>query len=86
MIHSLAGGNIGKERYLDFALVEIIEELFSGDKVWYISKQGLKQGDVVLVPLRGKNVKAKILRIDKNVSSYLSPVPIRLAKEIIRKV
>ena len=86
MIHSLAGGNIGKERYFDFALVDILDLPHKGDKVWYISKIGIKQGDGVLVPLRGQIVKAKVLRVDKNVSSYSSPVPVKLAKEIIKKV
>ena len=85
MIHSLAGGNLGNERYLDFALVEIIEGAFVASKAWYISRAGVNLGDEVLVSYRGLNVKAKVLRIDKNVSSYSSPIPVKSAKQIIKK-
>ena len=86
MIHSLAGGTLGKEKLLDFALVEILDEQFKGNKFWYLSKAGLKQGDNVWVFLKGVQTKGKILRIDKNVSSYASPIPLKMAKEIIKKV
>ena len=86
MIHSLAGGNLGKEKFLDFALVEILDEPFKENKFWYLSKVGLKKGDNVLVSLKGVQTKGQILRIDKNVSSYASPIPVKMAKEIIKKV
>ena len=86
MIHSLAGGRLGKEQYLDFALVELVEGEYAGAKAWYISKIGLKQGDCVIVPYKTSNFKAKIIRIDKNVSSYASPIPVKMAKQIIKKV
>ena len=82
MIHSLAGGNLGNESYFDFALVEV--EI--GGKYWYISKLGVKQGDLVMVPLKGEIVKGKVIRIDKNVSSYNSPIPIKMAKQIKGKI
>lgn len=86
MIHSLAGGNIGKEKYYNFAKVEIMESESTGEKYWYISKLGINVNDEVVVPLKGRIVKGKVLRIDKNVSSYSSPIPTKLAKEIIKKV
>ena len=86
MIHSLAGGNIGKEKFFDFAKVEILEGENLGKIFWYIAKPGIKVSDEVLVSLKGLTVKAKILRIDKNVSSYSSPIPTKAAKEIIKKV
>ena len=87
MIHSLAGGNIGKEQYLNFALVEILDGVFKGDKAWYISKiLGLKAEDEVLVSYSNNQVKAKVIRVDKNVSSFASPVPVKKAKVIIKKI
>ena len=87
MIHSLAGGNIGKEQFYDFAFVEILEGENQGKKAWYISKLfGLKKDDVVLVPFLNVEVKAAVIRVDKNVSSYASPVPTKKAKTIIKKI
>ena len=87
MIHSLAGGNIGKEDYFNFALVEILDESYQGDKAWYISKiLGLKAEDIVLVLYNNVQVKAKVIRIDRNVSSFSSPVPVKRAKEVIKKL
>ena len=85
MIHSLAGGIVSEVKVADFAKVEIDGE----GKFWYISKiADLKEGDFVLVPF-GKNLaetKAKVLRIDKNVSSQASPIPFGRAKVILRKI
>ena len=87
MIHSLAGGNLGKEQYFNFAFVEILEVENKGKKFWYISKiLGLKKDDIVLVPFFNIEVQAKVIRVDKNVSSYSSPIPIKKAKVIIRKI
>ena len=86
MIHSLAGGNLGNEQYLDFALVEIVDGKNVG-KFWYKTKlRGLNIGDIVLVEFGREKVKAKVVRVDKNVSSFASPIPIKKAKEIIKKL
>lgn len=87
MIHSLAGGNIGKEIFSNFAFVEIIEGENVGKKYWYITKIiDLKSEDIVLVPYGISLVKARVIRVDKNVSSFSSPIPIKRAKQIIKKV
>lgn len=87
MIHSLAGGSLGKEIYSNFAFVEILEGENIGKKAWYISKiMGLKAEDLVLVSYFNLEVKAKVIRVDKNVSSFASPIPIKKAKAIIRKI
>lgn len=83
MIHSCAGGVIREKRCFDFAKVEIIA---TGEVRWYITKLPLlTAGDFVIVPYGRENKaeKAKVLRIDKNVSEQVSPVPARQAKEII---
>ena len=84
MIHSLSGGVMSDVQHVDFAKVEI-----EGEGVfWYISKiEGLKEGDKVIVPFGrdGEKVTGKVLRIDKNVSSQVSPIPFKHAKYIIEK-
>lgn len=89
MIHSLAGGELGKVSYYDYAKVEILEGENSGKIYWYKCKiNNLQPDDLVIVPVGINNalVKAKVIRIDKNVSSQCSPVPSRHAKEIVKKI
>jgi len=84
MIHSLSGGVMRDVQYVDFAKVEI-----EGEGIfWYINNiDGLKEGDKVIVPFgkSGQKVVGKVLRIDKSVSSQVSPIPFKHAKHIIAK-
>lgn len=84
MIHSLSGGILKEKKIFDFAKVEIIDDYYSGI-YWYISKiKNLKEGDLVLVPFKDiLKLKAKVLKIDKNVSEDASPVRIKNLKEIL---
>lgn len=87
MIHSMAGGMLGKVEYSDFAKVEILQGNMEGKLLWYKSTiSNLKVGDEVIVPLDrfNINVLGKVVRIDKNVSSQASPVPFSKAKSIIK--
>ena len=90
MIHSLAGGSFRDKRVEAFAFVEILESIMKGNKFWYIVPKRLtvNAGDEVIVPLGLKNteLRAKILRIDKNVIEGQTPVPLRSAKYILRKL
>ena len=84
MIHSCAGGVVKDKKYFDFAKVEILS---TGEAKWYICNLPLVcSGDIVVVPYGkdNKEEKAKVLRIDKNVSEQVSPVPAKHAKEILR--
>ena len=85
MIHSLSGGVMSDIQYADFTKVEI-----EGEGIfWYINNiDGLKEGDKVIVPFgrSGRNVTGMVLRIDKSVSSQVSPIPFKHAKYIIKKV
>lgn len=87
MIHSLAGGDIGKTTFDDYAKVELLAP-FSG-VYWYKSNiSDIGVGDKVLVPY-GKNdalVQAVVLRIDKSISSQNSPIPSKRAKYIFQKI
>ena len=85
MIHSLSGGVLNENKSFDFAKVQFL----TGEIFWYITNiDNLKVDDMVLVPFGKTNrqLKAKVLRIDKNVSASCSPVPIKIAKEIICKL
>ncbi len=89
MIHSLAGGELGNIKYLDFAKVEITDSIAMGDVYWYISNiTNLKVGDEVLVPfgINNKLLRGKVVRLDKHVSSQVSPIPVKRAKYISRVV
>ena len=86
MIHSLAGGNIQNLKYANFVKVQIITSPFTNDIYWYIAFGTENIGDMVIVPI-GKNntqVQGKVLRIEKNVSAQVAPVPINRAKRVIR--
>ena len=89
MIHSEAGGEIRGEDYYDFAKVEILEGDEKGKVLWFVTTiLGLEVGDRVLVPV-GKikmGTLGRVVRIDKGVSSFCSPVSIKHIKFILRKV
>lgn len=89
MIHSLAGGLLGKVEYCDYAKVEITEGVSKGSIFWYKSTlPGLKPDDKVLVPLGANNIQtsARVIRIDRNVSSQNSPVSQKRAKYITKVI
>lgn len=87
MIHSMAGGMLGKVEYSDYAKVEVLEGEMQGNSLWYkTSLVLLKVGDKVLVPVGTGDTPTRgvVLRIDRSVSSQNSPVPSRRAKSIIK--
>ena len=87
MIHSLAGGDIRGEKFSDFAKVQMLESANVGDIRWYTYNMlELKEGDEVVVPNGYLTAKAKVLAIQKNVSSFSAPVPLKHAKSILYKV
>lgn len=89
MIHSLAGGSFKEKRILDFCKVEIIENICSGMILWYICEGlDLMVGDKVIVPVGRNNshLRAKVLRVDKSCVEGQTPVPLNMAKEVIRKI
>ena len=89
MIHSLAGGKLQNVEYCDFAKVQLSQGNLAGKIFWYKSNiNDLKVGDDVIVPFGdgGMRIAGKVVKIDKNVSSQLSPIPYKRAKSIIRKI
>lgn len=89
MIHSEAGGELRGEKFFDFAKVEILEGVHKGKNFWFISTIfDLCENDIVLVPVEmiKMGIKGKVIRIDKNVSSFCSPIPVKHAKYVLRKI
>ncbi len=88
MIHSLAGGKLKDLEYADFVKVSFE---YSGEKKlgWYITDLiDLSIGDRVIIPygFPCMEVEGFVEKIERNVSSQVSPIPIKRAKFIIKKV
>ena len=82
MIHSLSGGILSENSLVDFAKVETTEGTF-----WFNSTGfKLNIGDNVLVPLNGNTLQGKVIRVDKNLSPQVTPIPLKHAKKIIKKI
>lgn len=89
MIHSEAGGEIRGEDYFDFAKVEILEGEEKGKQLWFITTIfDLVVNDKVLVPVGviKMGTLGKVVRIDRGVSSFCSPISPKHAKYVLRKV
>ncbi len=64
----------------DFAKVQLLNE---NTILWFINPFAeLKINDLVLVPFNNKLLTAKVLKIEKNLTTHTSPIPIKRAKEI----
>ncbi len=86
MVHSMSGGVVREKKYFDFAKVRISS---TGDILWYISKiKSLNEGDVVEVPYGSldEQTEAVVLRIDRHISQQVTPIPVKRAKCITRKL
>ena len=86
MVHSMAGGTLGKEVFCDFAKVRLLEGDHIGEIYWFIALKDVGVGNKVIVPfgLRNELLMGEVLRVDKNVSSYSSPIPVKMAKKIVK--
>lgn len=86
MIHSLAGGKIRDLDFADFVKVKLIDT--EPDKIlWYTTDLiDLNEGDTVLVPFGAQSAQAIVLKIERNLSSQVAPIPIKRAKNIIKKI
>ncbi len=87
MIHSLSGGIMKDKKVFDYVKVELQDDYYSGT-FWYISNiKGLKEGDLVFVPFKNGDLslKAKVLRVDKNVKEENFPIKTKKLGQIISK-
>ena len=86
MIHSMAGGELGSFDVCDFAKVKILSGNNANNEIWFKCQiASAKVGDKCFVyDNENQLVEGEILRIDKQVSSFSSPVPFKRAKSIIK--
>ena len=84
MIHSMSGGVIK-----DTGSYTFVKILFDGEETprWYISEFDLDEGDRVTAPdFNNRVAPATVVRVERNVSGQVTPVPVRRAKKIISKI
>ena len=88
MIHSMAGGRLGKLQSADFVKVRFLEGPNSGDVAFYMCDISVGVGDIVVVPYgaSSETIRAEVLRMDKNVLSDRSPIPFARAKKVLSKI
>ena len=86
MIHSMAGGNLGRFDVCDFAKVKFLTGNDVNKESWFKCQiVSAKVGDICFVYDNSNQlVEGEIVRIDKQVSSFSSPVPYKRAKSIIK--
>ncbi len=88
MIHSLAGGKIKDLEFADFVKVRF--DYLGENKIgWYTTDiLELKIGDKVVVPYGypASELVGTVEKIERNLSSQLAPIPIKRAKNIIKKL
>ncbi len=83
MIHSMSGGVVKEAEFFDGAKVRLEE---SGEIFWFINPfPNLKEGDSVIVPVGRTEAEkvAVVLKIQKHISTQVSPVPYKRMKKIL---
>ncbi len=84
MIHSMSGGIIKDVGSYTFVRVLVDGEEFPR---WYITDIfDIEENDRVEVPYGSSAAVGSVVRVEYNVSGQVTPVPIKSAKKIIRKV
>ena len=85
MIHSMSGGVLSEYGTYTFVKVK-----FEGDDrpYWYVCDFDVSEGDRVSAPFGagGMGKPATVLRVEQNVSGQVSPIPIKRAKKLLRKL
>lgn len=85
MIHSMSGGVLSEYGTYTFVKVK-----FDDDErpYWYVSDFEVNEGDRVSAPFGagGCGKVATVLRVEKNVSGQVAPIPIKRAKKLLRKL
>lgn len=85
MIHSMSGGVLSE--YGSYMFVKV---KFDDDEkpYWYVCDFEVDEGDRVCAPFGagGLGKPATVLRVEKNVSGQVSPIPIKRAKKLLRKL
>lgn len=87
MIHSMSGGVIKDPGAYTFVKIAFDDDP-ENTPHWYISDFSVEAGDRVSAP-RGRAdmpARATVLRVEKNVSGQVTPVPLRLAKKLLNLI
>ncbi len=85
MIHSMSCGVIK-----DAGSYTFVKVVFDGDETpyWYISEFPVDEGDRVSAPFGRANMPrvGRAVRVEKNVSGQVTPIPLRSAKKLISRL
>ena len=85
MIHSMSGGVLSEYGTYTFVKVK-----FDDDErpYWYVCDFDVVEDDRVSAPFGAGNSgkPATVLRVEHNVSGQVSPIPIKRAKKLLRKL
>lgn len=85
MIHSMSGGVLSEYGTYTFAKV-----VFDGEAApfWYISEFDVEAGDRVTAPrgASGAPKPATVVKVERNVSGQVAPVPIKRVKKLTAKL
>lgn len=86
MIHSCAGGELYNQQIVNLAKVKINGK---DETFWYLNNvKNVEVGDVVLVPfgIIDELHRATVLELLNNVNTQISPIKIKNAKQIVKKL
>ncbi len=85
MIHSMSGGIIKDRGAYTFVKVR-----FEGEErpYWYISDFSVEEGDRVTAPFGRADMprEATVVKVERNVSGQVTPIPLKAAKKLISVV
>ena len=80
MIHSMSGGVIKDPGSYTFVRVLVDGDDFAR---WYVTDLDIEEGDRVRVPAKQSTAVGTVMRVERDVSGQVTPVPLKSAKKII---
>ncbi len=84
MIHSMSGGILSEYGTYTFVKVALDGE---SAPYWYVSEFDVNEGDRVIAPFgrSGAPKSGTVLRVERDVSGQVAPVPVKHARRLIGK-
>lgn len=81
MIHSMSGGILS-----DYGSYTFVKVTVDGESAphWFISEFDLNEGDRVVVPTVAGEKCGTVVRVERNVSGQVAPVPVKRARRIVK--
>ncbi len=85
MIHSMSGGIISDPGKYTFVKVKLDGE---DTPYWYICDFDVEEGDRVKAPRGAAAIPtpATVIRVERNVSGQVTPIPVKRAKKLCGKI